>query len=70
MPRESETATGERVVIQGVGGNVVSVPLHQISLGSEIVCGTVIIGVVDSLPMQGILMLRKRKTTKEKKRDY
>ena len=57
MPRESETATGERVVIQGVGGNVVSVPLHQISLDSEIVCGTVIVGVVDSLPMQGISML-------------
>ena len=36
MPRESETATGERVVIQGVGGNVVSVPLYQISLDSEI----------------------------------
>ena len=57
MPRESETATGERVVIQGVGGNVVSVPLYQISLDSEIVCGTVIVGVVDSLPMQGISML-------------
>ena len=57
MPRESETATGERVIIQGVGGNVVSVPLHQISLDSEIVCGTVIVGVVDSLPMQGISML-------------
>ena len=57
MPRESETATGERVVIQGVGRNVVSVPLHQISLDSEIVCGTVIVGVVDSLPMQGISML-------------
>ena len=57
MPRESETATGERVVIQGVGGNVVCVPLYQISLDSEIVCGTVIVGVVDSLPMQGISML-------------
>ena len=57
MPRESETATGERVVIQGVGGNVVSVPLHQISLDSVIVCGTVIVGVVDSLPMQAISML-------------
>ena len=57
MPRESETAKGERVILQGVGGNVVSVPLHQISLDSEIVCGTVIVGVVDSLPMQGISML-------------
>ena len=57
MPRESETATGERVILQGVGEDFVSVPLHQISLDSEIVCGTVIVGVVDSLPMQGISML-------------
>ena len=57
MPRESETATGEQWILQGVGGNVVSAPLHQISLDSEIVCGTVIVGVVDSLPMQGISML-------------
>ena len=57
MTCESETATGEWVIIQGVGGDFVSVPLHQISLDSEIVCGTIIVGVVDSLPMQGISML-------------
>ena len=45
------------MILQGVGGDFVSVPLHQISLNSEIVCRTVIVGVVDSLPMQGISML-------------
>ena len=37
MPRESETATGEQVIIQGVGEDLVSVPPHRISLDSEIV---------------------------------
>lgn len=57
MPRGSETTTGERVVIQGVGSNFVSVQLHRISLDSNIVCGPIVIGVVDSLPMKGISML-------------
>lgn len=57
MPRGSETATFERVVIQGVESGFVSVPLHQTSLDSDIVCGTIVIGIVDSLPMKGISML-------------
>lgn len=50
-------ATGESVIIHGIGGRYINVPIHRISLDSNIVRGLVEVGVVDSLPMKGISML-------------
>ena len=57
MPRGADTATGEMVVIQRVGKGFVSVPLHKVTLESNLVCDIIEVGVVDDLPMRGIAML-------------
>lgn len=57
MLRESETTTGERVIVQGIGNSFVSVPFHKVSLESNLVHGNTDVGVVSNLPMRGISML-------------
>lgn len=57
VPCGSDSATGESVIIQGVTGSFVSIPLHRIHLTSGLVSGPVEVGVVPSLPMKGISML-------------
>lgn len=40
--------------MKGVGGSFVSAPLHRVFLESNIVNGLVVVGVVPSLPIEGI----------------
>ena len=57
LPFSEVSATGEKVLIQGIGTDVVSVPLHKINLKSDLVSGTVIVGVRPELPVKGVSML-------------
>ena len=44
-------------LIQGIEGNYVPVPLHRVNLKSELVNGPVTVGVVSSLPIEGVTFL-------------
>jgi len=49
--------SGGNVLLQGVGIEVLSVPLQIVHLTTELVCGPVMIGVTPSLPVPGISFL-------------
>ncbi|XP_062910876.1 uncharacterized protein LOC134349854 [Mobula hypostoma] len=53
----SETQTGEVRVIKGIGKGTEAVPLHQIHLKSDLVSGSVTIGVRSELPMDDVEVL-------------
>ena len=41
----------------GIGIDIISVPLHRINLKSDLISGTVIVGVRPELPVKGVSML-------------
>ncbi|XP_077863555.1 uncharacterized protein LOC144347604 [Saccoglossus kowalevskii] len=45
------------VLVQGIGGGYESVPLYNVKLKSDLVTGDVIVGVVKSLPIEGVTFL-------------
>ena len=49
--------SGESVLIQGIEGGKVNVPLHKVNLSSELVSGPVSVGVTGSLPVKGVHLL-------------
>ena len=51
------SATGESVIVQGVEGGFINVPLHRVNLVSDIVSGSVVVGVMETLPAKGVSML-------------
>ena len=57
LPFSDSTATGESVLIQGIGMDIISVPLHKINMKSDLVSGTVTVGVRPELPVKGVSML-------------
>ena len=57
LPFSKVSATGENVLIQGIGMEIFSVPLHKINLKSELVSGPVVVGVRPELPVKGVSML-------------
>ena len=57
LPFSDVSATGENVLIQGIDMDVISVPLHKINLKSDLITGTVIVGVRPELPVKGVSML-------------
>jgi hypothetical protein len=57
LPFSKVSATGEDVLIQGIGMDIISVPLHKIKLKSDLVSGTVVVGVRPELPVKGVTML-------------
>ncbi|XP_071824592.1 uncharacterized protein [Apostichopus japonicus] len=57
LPFSEVSATGENVLIQGIGMDIISVPLHKMNLKSDLVSGTVIVGVRPELPVKGVSML-------------
>ncbi|XP_058618173.1 uncharacterized protein LOC131531435 isoform X3 [Onychostoma macrolepis] len=54
LPFSSQSHTGESVLIRGIGLNVLSVPLHKVSLQSELIQGEVVMGVRPALPIEGV----------------
>ena len=57
LPFDMSSATGESVIIQGVEGGFINVPLHRVNLVSDIVSGSVVVGVMETLPAKGVSML-------------
>ena len=58
LPFYAESYSGNNVLIKGVhSSDYNSVPLHNIRLNSDLVSGDVSIGVIDSLPFDGIQLL-------------
>ena len=57
MPLSDQTSAGASVLIQGVGLDVMRVPLHQIHLQSDLVSGPVVVGVRPSLPVKGVSLI-------------
>ncbi|KAJ8038764.1 hypothetical protein HOLleu_16286 [Holothuria leucospilota] len=55
LPLSDSTSTGANVLIQGVECGFISVPLHKINLKSDLVSGSVIVGVRPTLPVKGYL---------------
>ena len=57
LPLSEETSAGGSVLLQGVGPDIIDVPLHRIFLKSSLVTGPVVVGVRPTFPMQGISVL-------------
>ena len=57
LPFSEKSSVGANVLISGVEGGTISVPLHKIHLQSDLVSGAVIVGIKSSLPVKGISML-------------
>ncbi|KAL2076972.1 hypothetical protein ACEWY4_027431 [Coilia grayii] len=57
LPFSDESFTGNSVLVRGFEMGFVNVPLHTISLFSDLVAGDVTVGVRPSLPVENISML-------------
>ena len=57
LPFCDMTSTGCSVLVRGFEMGFVNVPLHEISLQSDLVTGTVTVGIRPSLPIAGVAML-------------
>ena len=57
LPFDMSSVTGEYVIVQGVEGGFINVPLHRVNLVSDIVSGSVVVGVMETLPAKGVSML-------------
>ena len=53
LPEEAESS----VLVKGIGKGFVSVPLHKVHLGCELVTGTFKIGISSTLPIKGVDMI-------------
>ena len=56
LPFNEDSSAGN-ALIQGIGMEIISVPLHKINLTSDLVSGPVTIGVRHELPVKGVSML-------------
>ena len=57
LPLSKQTSIGSAVLIQGIGLDVINVPLYQIFLQSELVLGPVIVGIRPTLLVEGISLI-------------
>ena len=57
LPKGVIEATRETVMIEGIGGKRVKIPLCKITLKSQWKTGPIKVGVVDKLPMKGISLI-------------
>ena len=57
LPKGVIEATRETVMIEGIGGKRVKIPLRKITLKSQWKNGPIQVGVVDKLPMKGISLI-------------
>ena len=53
----SESFTGSSILLQGIKLGTVQVPLHNLELSSEIVSGSVVVGLRPSLPVPGVSLI-------------
>ncbi len=52
-----DSSLNAKMLIQGIGGNFMPVPLHRVNLKCDLFTGPVDVGVVPSLPMKGVGLL-------------
>ncbi|KAF7690629.1 hypothetical protein HF521_012433, partial [Silurus meridionalis] len=52
-----DKAMGDFILVQGIEGRIVTVPLHSVFLKSDLVTGQVKVGLMSSLPVKGISLL-------------
>ena len=57
IPLSEKSHSGKSVLIQGVECGLVTVPLHQVNLKSDLVSGTVTVGAQPSLPIEGVHLI-------------
>ena len=57
LPKGVIEATREAVMIEGIGGKRVKIPLRKITLKSQWKNGPIQVGVGDKLPMKGISLI-------------
>lgn len=57
LPLSEKTATGSSVLVRGIEMGFLDVPLHYVHLDSDLVCGDVVVGVQDFLPVPGVTFL-------------
>ena len=58
--------TGSNVLLQGVKLGVGSAPLHVVNLKTDLVSGTVMVGIRSSLPVQGVSLILGNDLAREK----
>lgn len=54
LPFSSNTATGDFILSRGMGLTVLPIPVHEMVLECELLCGPVSVGVRPALPIEGI----------------
>ena len=52
-----DTEMGDFILVQGIEGRIVTVPLHSVFLKSDLVTGQVKVGLMSSFPIKGISLL-------------
>ena len=52
-----DSSLNAKMLIQGIGGNFMPVPLHRVNLKCDLFTGPVDVGVVPSLPIKGVRFL-------------
>jgi len=57
LPLSEKTSTGASVLIQGVELGFIGVPLHVVYLKSDLVSGSVTVGVRPTVPVEGVSLL-------------
>ena len=57
LPSGGKSSTGTSVVLQGMEGGYMEVPLHTVDLQSGLVSGRVNLGIRKSLPMEGVSLI-------------
>ena len=57
IPLSEKSHSGKSVLIQGVECGLVTVPLHQVNLKSDLVSGPVTVGARPSLPIEGMHLI-------------
>ena len=57
LPLSVRSSCGNNVLVQGVGGNVTTAPLHNIHLESDLFSGNVKVGICSKLPFKGIYLI-------------
>ncbi len=61
LPFSSQSETGERMLVRGMGLNILSVPLQKVKLHSDLVTGEVVIGLRPVLPIEGVHLILSNK---------
>ncbi|KAJ8356500.1 hypothetical protein SKAU_G00192940 [Synaphobranchus kaupii] len=54
LPFSLQSATGDSVLVRGIGSTQLNVPLHCVNLEADLVRGEVVVGVLSVLPVEGV----------------